>query len=194
MSPARRLPGSRGADYYVDAWRRGPSRLVKRALRRARRRGHALDLGCGVGQDAIHLARSGYQVLAVDRHPGAIKFLLANRVPGVKGRCADIRRIRPRAGHYDLVHASLSLPFVGPDGLEPMVRRIERALRPGGILSCHLFGPDHTWNGRGADIAFVARPDLAELLAGFRILELTEFRPGRRGVHHLYEVIARRRR
>jgi SAM-dependent methyltransferase len=183
---------SRALAFYVEAWRRGPTRLVKRALGHARG-GRALDLGCGVGQDSIHLARNGFTVLAIDAGAGAVAFLRANRVPGVSARQGDLARIRPRAGHYDLVHASLSLPFVGPDRLAGLLGRVERSLRRRGLLSCHLFGVDHRWNRPGAGIAFVTRDQIEELLAGFRILELGERRPRGTSPHHLFEIIARRR-
>jgi SAM-dependent methyltransferase len=198
-APRTELPAAWGA-YYREAWQRGPTRLVRGALRSVRVPGgrrprHALDLGCGVGQDAIYLAGRGFEVLAIDQHPGALGFLRDLAVPGVRCRRADLARVRPPAGQYDLVHAALSLPFVGQRQLPITMRRIARALRPGGVLSCHLFGVRHLWNRPRSGLAFVTRDELHELLAGFRIVSLLERqpRPADHWPHHLFEIVARRR-
>ena len=34
-------------------------------------REHLLEIGCGTGEDAVHLARRGYRVLATDASPAA---------------------------------------------------------------------------------------------------------------------------
>ena len=195
MAPAARRtePDPGWGPYYVEAWQRGPTRLVQRAVRAVRRGGgrarRAVDLGCGVGQDSIYLARHGFEVLAIDVHPQALRFLRDLGVKGVRCRRTDLARMRLEQGAYDVAHASLSLPFVGPDQLAATLGRIARALRPGGVLTCHLFGERHEWNRPGAAQAFVARGELEGLLAGFRITTLIERPPP----EHLYGVVARRR-
>ncbi len=72
----------------------------------ARPPGHALDLGCGDGRDAIFLAKSGFDVTAVDFSPTAIKLARKNgREAGVSVNFVqdDVTKLRHVEGTYDLV-------------------------------------------------------------------------------------------
>ena len=183
-------------EMHAEAWRRGGGRLVARAIDLAGDRGRAADLGCGVGQAALHLARSGFEVLAVDCNAGALEVLAAQGVPRVTCRCGDLRRLRLRGGYYDLVHAARSLPFVGARRLPWVIDGIARALRPGGIVACHLFGPSARWRLR-PDVAVVTQERAAGLFGKLEILDLVRHEPratpaGRPDV--IFEIIARRPR
>jgi SAM-dependent methyltransferase len=183
---------------YEEAWQAGPGLLVRRAVKLAPGGGLAADLGCGVGQDAIHMARNGFRVLAVDHNRGAIDFLAANRVPGVTCRCIDLRDLRLRGGYYDLVHAARSLPFVGADHLDETLARITSALRPGGVVACHLFGRRGPRWRRGDEpgVASVTADGAVELLGrGLEILHLAivELRATpASSPDEVFEIVARR--
>src|SRR3954447_2934524 len=41
-------------------------------------RGEVLDPGCGTGENTIHLARLGYQMLGIDFSPRAVRHARAN--------------------------------------------------------------------------------------------------------------------
>lgn len=72
----------------------------------ARPTGHALDLGCGDGRDAIFLAKSGFDVTAVDFSPTAIKLARKNgREAGVSVNFVqdDVTKLRHVEGTFDLV-------------------------------------------------------------------------------------------
>lgn len=99
--------------------------------------GVAVDLGCGGGRDAIHLAERGFRVLGVDVSPVAL-FLACRRA-----RRADVRVgwCVARADRVPLAESSASL--VVDRGCfhtleEPARRRygatVARLLRPGGRL------------------------------------------------------------
>jgi SAM-dependent methyltransferase len=66
--------------------------------------GNVLDLACGTGTLAIHLARLGHAVLGVDRSPEmiAIARTKAQNVKGVDFTVADIREFSPSSG-FDAV-------------------------------------------------------------------------------------------
>ena len=52
--------------------------LVEQLLRDGRACGHnprLADLGCGIGRNALHAARLGVEVVAVDHHPRAVSML-----------------------------------------------------------------------------------------------------------------------
>ena len=102
----------------------------------------AVDLGCGAGRDARQLLRAGWRVLAIDREPAAIEALEAATPDDLRPRLetlfADLACVSiPRC---DLVNASLSLPYLSPDGFWAAWPRVLAALRVGGRVSAMLFG------------------------------------------------------
>ncbi|MFJ1793005.1 FAD-dependent oxidoreductase [Kitasatospora griseola] len=99
--------------------------------------GHALDLGCGEGGDAIWLAQQGWQVTAVDISQVALDRAAARAaVEGVADRISwqrtDLANAFP-TGSYDLVSAQfLHSPAEFPR--ERVLRRAADAVAPGGTL------------------------------------------------------------
>jgi SAM-dependent methyltransferase len=136
------------ARYYevtVDrpAWETVRMAIVSFAAEAAPVRGRfAVDLGCGAGRDARELLRAGWNVLAVDREPGAIRALEAatsvDLRPALRTRVADLAEVD--VPPCDLVTASLSLPFLAPAAFWGTWRRIRNALPVGGRLAAMLFG------------------------------------------------------
>jgi len=107
-----------------------PSPLLRRWLPRAAR-GRALDVATGLGRNAIHLARAGYQVDAVDISPTALREAArrARRegLRGIRWIAADLDRWRPSRGRYDLIVNAFFLD-------RRLFRLLRAALRPGGVL------------------------------------------------------------
>jgi SAM-dependent methyltransferase len=107
-----------------------PSGLLRRWLPKARPP-LALDVATGLGRNALHLARAGYQVDAVDISPTALREAAqrARRegLRGIRWIAADLDRWRPARGRYDVVVNAFYLNR----RLFPALRA---AVRPGGIL------------------------------------------------------------
>ena len=64
----RRAPSVESLPWH----REQPPALLERAVAQRTTRGRALDLGCGQGVHAVHLARQGFSVVGVDFVPGAL--------------------------------------------------------------------------------------------------------------------------
>ncbi|MEI5133418.1 NUDIX domain-containing protein [Streptomyces libani] len=98
--------------------------------------GHALDVGCGLGDLARHLAATGYTVDAVDFAASALST--AEQTPPASGTVrfvqCDIERdpLDGLRSSYDLIAFRLSYAFIG-DRTRVMHRLRER-LRPGGAV------------------------------------------------------------
>lgn len=99
--------------------------------------GRALDVGCGTGQLAAHLAEAGYTVDAVDFTDSAIARAREEHAgaEGVRWLRLDIERDDPAPLHaegYDLITIRLVYPFVRDRGRS--VHGLGERLRDGGAL------------------------------------------------------------
>ena len=135
-------------------------------------RGRALDVACGLGRNAIHLAANGYAVDAID-------------ISGVA-----LARARERAGaagvEVDWVEMDLERPDIARDAYDvivvarfldrPLIPRLIDALRSGGhlVYDHHLITPASVGGPKGH--RFRARPN--ELLERFRALRALSYEEG----------------
>jgi len=111
--------------------------------------GRALELGCGMGANAIWLAERGWQVTAVDFSNAAIekaRRLAEERGVGVEFVVADASMYQPK-GEYDLVTSFYVQ--LAPDKRRAMLATASSVLAPGGTLlfvSHDESSPPHGWD------------------------------------------------
>ncbi|MFF1560521.1 class I SAM-dependent methyltransferase [Streptomyces sp. NPDC058279] len=109
--------------------------------------GRALDLGCGPGRNALHLASLGFEVDAVDLSPTAIAWAEDR----ARASGADVRFHRGDAfdlvgtelnGPYDLIYDSGCFHHLPPHRRISYLDVLDRALAPGGhfALACFAAG------------------------------------------------------
>jgi len=131
----------------AERWRREGPFLMKLAREAGGERAHILDLACGSGFHARHLAREGFRVTAVDASPGAIA---AGRVlPGgdrVDWLEGDITRPEHRddTDAHDLaliVGNTLSLLDNEAD-VAAAFGTASSAIAPGGVCVAHVIDFD----------------------------------------------------
>jgi tellurite methyltransferase len=154
--------------------------------------GRALDVACGAGRHAIHLAEQDWRVTAVDASCVAIEIVQATaRERGlmVDARVADLKRgefvIEPDA--YDLICVCCYLQR----GLFPAIRA---GVRAGGAVVAAIAMFDETPGVKPMNPAFLLRPgELRAEFAGWELMH--DFEGKRAGGEHrrgMAEVIARR--
>ena len=135
-------------------------------------RGRALDVACGLGRNAIHLAAHGYAVDAMDVSDVALAKARERAVAAevtVNWIEADLDRPDIARGAYDVVVVARFLD-------RALIPRLVQSLRPGGhvVYDHHYISP--------ADVEgpssrrFRARPN--ELLERFRALRILFFEEG----------------
>jgi SAM-dependent methyltransferase len=118
--------------------------LVARHLERA---GRVLDIGCGEGQVARHLAGSGADVIGVD--PTWSQIVVAHdRADGPRYARARADALPCRDGAFDSVLLCLALEHV--DAFDTAIHEAARTLAPGGrfvLVLCHplLQAPGSGW-------------------------------------------------
>jgi SAM-dependent methyltransferase len=103
--------------------------------------GRALDLGCGPGRNAVHLAVAGFAVDAVDLSPTAIAW--GRERAAAAGVEVDFRRADAFAteldGPYDLIYDSGCLHHLPPHRRVSYLALLDRHLAPGGHLGLTCF-------------------------------------------------------
>jgi SAM-dependent methyltransferase len=109
--------------------------------------GRALDLGCGPGRNALHLAAAGFAVDAVDLSPTALAWARERaREQGVEVRFhhgdAFALAATALAGQYDLIYDSGCFHHLPPHRRISYLALLERCLAPGGhlVLTCFAAG------------------------------------------------------
>jgi len=74
-----------GAPERLPWHRATPDQLLTQVVESGSRRGRALDVGCGSGVFSVYLAQQGYEVTAIDMHPGAVA-MARRAAEGLGGR------------------------------------------------------------------------------------------------------------
>ncbi|MFJ3900076.1 class I SAM-dependent methyltransferase [Streptomyces sp. NPDC090025] len=119
--------------------------------------GRALDLGCGPGRNALHLAGRGFEVDGVDLSAGALAW--ARERAGAAGPATRVRFHRGDAfsgelsaalGTYDLIYDSGCFHHLPPHRRASYLAFLDHHLAPGGhfALTCFAAGP----GGMGSEL------------------------------------------
>ena len=116
---------------YEDAADNGaPARILTEHAHLLPANGHALDLACGLGANALFLAQLGFQVSAWDISRVAVTKLRAAAACQrlvVDARVRDCERFPPEARSLDLLVVSNFL-------YRPILPALIDSLRPGGMV------------------------------------------------------------
>jgi SAM-dependent methyltransferase len=126
-------------DRPVPFFAAGPDEnLVSYLDRGLVRPGRALDLGCGPGRNASHLAAAGFEVDAVDLSPVAIEW--GRERADVRFICGDAFTLD--LDEYDLVYDSGCFHHLPPHRRVSYLALLDRCLKPGGHfgLACFAAG------------------------------------------------------
>ena len=145
--------------------------------------GSALDIACGVGRHAIHLAQHGWHVTAVDSSRAGIQILQQRaREAGVtvEARVADLEsgefHIEPTT--YDLI----CLFYYLQRDLFPPIRA---GVKPGGTVVAAIHLNDGKQDAHPANPAFLLEPgELKQLFADWKITYYREGESDEGGHNH----------
>ena len=138
-----------------------------------------LAIADGEGRNSVWLAAEGLRVTAFDSAPNAIakaKKLAAARGVEVAFHLSDLDGW-DWSRDFDVV-AGIFIQFVGPAERATLFRRIDAALKPGGLLLLHGYAPRQVGYGTGGppDPANMYTLDLLrEAFAGYEVLRAEDF-------------------
>jgi SAM-dependent methyltransferase len=116
--------------------------------------GPVLDVGAGSGRVALHLARSGHPVVAIDREP-ALLAALAEAGAGLplETVCADARSFELPSREHPLCLMPMQTIqlLAGRDDRLAFMRRAHAHLRDGGLLAVAIVTEVDTYDCRRGD-------------------------------------------
>ena len=141
-----------------------------------------LDLGCGSGRDTKYFLNKGFAVDAVD---GSQELcVLASEFTGITVKQMLFSEL-DAASEYDGIWACSSILHCSKAELQDVLARIERALKPKGILYTSFKHGDFEGLRNGRYFTDFTKESFEKLLQGVEGLELVEYwvsgdvRPGR---------------
>ncbi len=182
---------------WDDRYRKGsesptPARVLAENAYLLPARGRALDLACGLGGNALFLARAGLAVDAWDLSTVAIEHLLAVALSDgleLRAEVRDVLARPPLPGVYDVIVVSHFLER----SLAPV---LSSALVPGGLLFYQTFVREAVGAHGPANPEYrLASNELLELFKGMTVrLYREEGRVGdlSRGFRDLAQLVAQR--
>jgi SAM-dependent methyltransferase len=129
-----------------------PSPWVARFAPLIKAGGQVLDLACGYGRHARHLAALGHSVLAVDSDQAALATL--GGIAGIETRCADLEQ-----GTWLFSELRFDAIIVTHYLHRPLFADLLAALRPDGVLIYETFAEGNAAFGRPSRREFLLRPD-----------------------------------
>jgi len=169
--------------------------------------GLTLAVADGEGRNSVWLAQQGWQVEAFDFSPFAIDKAaeLARRrgvaVPAqLQLRCSSWAQFDWKSAHYDNVVA-IFIQFAPPQEREILFRRMDQALKPGGVLLIQGYGLEQLRYNTGGPGVLENLYDEALLRAAFPGYEMLDLRSyedelsegmGHRGRSALVGMVARK--
>nr|WP_236579660.1 class I SAM-dependent methyltransferase [Streptomyces sp. HM190] len=169
--PAAVLFDALGAD-YERAFAQAPAHLaaLEWLIERLPPGARTLDVGSGTGRPtAAALVEAGHSVLGVDVSPVMVE-LARRQVPEAEFRRADVRDLPLEAGSFDGVCVFFSLLQMTRAEQSALLRRLARALRPGGHLVLATVPADV----EDVEVVFMGRPVRATSFAEDDVVALVE--------------------
>jgi SAM-dependent methyltransferase len=135
--------------------------------------GEVLDIGCGLGDNAIFLASRGYSVTGLDGSPAAIEHARKRASEAgvtVTFAVADATNLTGYDGQFDTVIDSGLYHCLDEEGRRAYAAGLYRATRPGARLHLYCFA-DGDVNGLIAPMGAVPESNIRETLTanGWRI-------------------------
>lgn len=111
-----------------------------------------LDIGCGLGQDAIYFSKQGLKITAVDFSEEAIKKLKSKNTNNITFYHQDIKKLSFPENSFDCIYAHLSLHYFDDTTTEKIFNNLYKILKTGGIVCIKCKSTDDMLYGKGKEL------------------------------------------
>ena len=148
-----------------------PDPLLVRHAQHLDGKGWALDVACGVGQNAMYLAQRGYEVVAVDGSYAGLRYChdaLADSHLHVHLVAADL-------DSFVLPHDKFALVIVFRFLNRGLIPKLKQALAPGGLIIYQTFNVNRLQASPQMTRSYLLEPgELAGMFADFNVIETND--------------------
>ncbi|GMM93002.1 class I SAM-dependent methyltransferase [Qipengyuania sp. MTN3-11] len=138
----------KAAPHYAASTAQDRHRHLDPFLDRLAHGASILELGCGCGADAAHMAKRGFRIDATDGTRAMVRKVRERH--GIEARVMRFDELEALA-HYDAVWAHASLLHLPRASLPAVLAKIRHALRPGGLHFANYKLADDRHSGEGRD-------------------------------------------
>lgn len=110
-----------------------PSDYIDEFLNLLTKDGRILDVGCGVGVDANHMASKGFKVIGIDLSNEMLN-IAKRKFPGIKFERLDMRELSLEPGSFDGIFVAFSLIHIPKKDVPNILKRLYGFLKKDGII------------------------------------------------------------
>ena len=107
--------------------------------------GKALDLGGGEGKNSFFLAQNGFEVETVDKNSQSLEkcqnFADQHKLQ-IQTILSNIKGFDLKEGKYTLIISTAALDFLKKSEIEPLVKKMKKALHKNGYIFLMVFSSD----------------------------------------------------
>ena len=152
-------------EYYETTQDAEPHQNVVMFLRKNRKPGIAVDLGCGAGRDTVLLLKHGWTVVSYDINNNA-QYILERITPEERSRFTFVKSRHQDAEipKCDLVVANDSMHYLSKEEFKTLVNKIYDSLNPNGDFIAEFLGNKDDWAKNDPDNAFISLKELREIM------------------------------
>ena len=152
-------------EYYDTTKDAEPHQNVVMFLRKNRKPGIAVDLGCGAGRDTVLLLKHGWTVISYDINNNA-QYILERITPEERSRFTFVKSRHQDAEipKCDLVVANDSMHYLSKEEFKTIIDKIYDSLNPNGDFIAEFLGNKDDWAKNDPDNAFISLKELREIM------------------------------
>jgi SAM-dependent methyltransferase len=160
-------------EYHERTWSLDSSIFLEPFARLLSPGSLVLDVGCSSGRDLLWLKRRGFSVVGLEGSPDLAR--IARETVGCEVRSADFEAFDFSTLSVDALCLCAALVHIPPEGLQAVLQRILKALRPRGFMLFTMKeGEGRSSDGRGRTFHLWRDGDLREMFDALR-LEVLHF-------------------
>jgi cyclopropane fatty-acyl-phospholipid synthase-like methyltransferase len=152
-------------EYYETTQDAEPHQNLVMFLRKNRKPGIAVDLGCGAGRDTVLLLKHGWTVVSYDINNNA-QYILERITPEERSRFTFVKSRHQDAEipKCDLVVANDSMHYLSKEEFKTIIDKIYDSLNPNGDFIAEFLGNKDDWAKNDPDNAFISLKELREIM------------------------------